>query len=171
MKTDKPDRRRFLRRGVSGIAAASVAGVVALPRSAKGQRMRPSKKVILKPGQKLSPDAIFSPGIQYGRLLFVSGQGAHDPKTGKVEDVPFPAQARQCLENVKAVLEAADSSLDQVLKCTVFLTDIANYKPFNDVYHTFFTTEPPARSCVGVKELPGNSPVEVECFAYVARTG
>jgi len=171
MKTEKPDRRKFLRRGLGGIAAASAAGVVALPRPAKAQRMRPTKKVVLKPGQKLSPDAIFSPGIQFGRLLFVSGQGAHDPKTGKVEDVPFPEQARQCMENVKAVLEAAGSSLDQVLKCTVFLTDISNYKPFNEVYHSFFTTEPPARSCVGVKELPGNSPVEVECFAYVERMG
>jgi 2-iminobutanoate/2-iminopropanoate deaminase len=171
MKTEKPDRRKFLRRGMSGIAAASVAGVVGLPQAAKAQRMRPTKKVVLKPGQKLSPDAIFSPGIQFGRLLFVSGQGAHDPKTHKVEDVPFPQQARQCMENVKSVLEAAGSSLDQVLKCTVFLTDISNYKAFNDVYHTFFTTEPPARSCVGVKELPGDSPVEVECFAYVDRMG
>jgi 2-iminobutanoate/2-iminopropanoate deaminase len=168
MRTEKPDRRKFLRRGVSGIAAA---GVVGLPQSAKAQRMRPTKKVVLKPGQQLSPDAIFSPGIQFGRLLFVSGQGAHDPKTHKVEDVPFPQQARQCMENVKSVLEAAGSSLDQVLKCTVFLTDIANYKAFNDVYHTFFTTEPPARSCIGVKELPGDSPVEVECFAYVDRMG
>ena len=171
MKTEKSDRRKFLGRGVSGIAAASVAGIVALPQAAKAQRMRPTKKVVLKPGQKLSPEAIFSPGIQFGRLLFVSGQGAHNPKTGKVEDVPFPEQARQCMENVKAVLEAAGSSLGQVLKCTVFLTDIANYKPFNDVYHTFFTTEPPARSCVGVKELPGNSPDLVECFAYVEQMG
>ncbi len=171
MKTEKPDRRKFLRRGLGGIAAAGAAGVVSLPRPAKAQRMRPAKKVVLKPGQKLSPDAIFSPGIQFGRLLFVSGQGAHNPKSGKVEDVPFPEQAKQCMENVKAVLEAAGSSLDRVLKCTVFLTDIANYKPFNDVYHTFFTTEPPARSCVGVKELPGSSPVEVECFAFVERMG
>lgn len=169
MKMEKPDRRKFLRRGLGGIAAAGAVGAVALPHSAKAQRMRPTKKAILKPGQKPSPDAIFSPGIQFGRLLFVSGQGAHNPKTGKVEDVPFPEQARQCLENVKTVLDAAGSSLDKALKCTVFLTDIAHYKPMNEVYHTFFTTDPPARSTVAVKELPGDSPIEIECIAYVDR--
>jgi 2-iminobutanoate/2-iminopropanoate deaminase len=167
MSKAKPDRRNFLRLG--GIAAAG-AGAVALPASAQAPRMRmapPGKKVILRPGQQPSPTAILSPAIQFGRLLFVSGQGAHDPKTHKVEPGPFSTQVRQCLENVKAVLEAGGSSLDKVLKCLVFLTDISKFQEMNEVYHTFFPTDPPARSTVAVKELPGESPIEIECIAYV----
>ena len=164
MSKSKPDRRNFLRLG--GVAAAG-AGAVALPVAAKAQMMRPKKKVILRPGEKQSPTAILSPGIQFGRLLFVSGQGAHDPKTHKVEQAPFSNQVRQCLENVKTVLEAGGSSLDRVLKCLVFLTDISKFQEMNEVYHTFFPTEPPARSTVAVKELPGESPIEIECIASV----
>ena len=81
MGTTKPDRRNFLRRGLSGVAAAGVAGAIALPASAQAprMRMRPGKKVIYKPGEEPSPTRILSSGIQFGRLLFVSGQGAHDP--------------------------------------------------------------------------------------------
>jgi len=164
MSKSKPDRRNFLRLG--GLAAAGV-GAVALPVAAKAQMMRPKKKVILRPGEKQSPTAILSPGIQFGHLLFVSGQGAHDPKTHKVEQGPFSSQVRQCLENVKTVLEAGGSSLDRVLKCLVFLTDISKFQEMNEVYHTFFPTEPPARSTVAVKDLPGESPIEIECIASV----
>jgi 2-iminobutanoate/2-iminopropanoate deaminase len=171
MKTQKPDRRNFLRRGLGGMALAGAAGAaVVLPSSARGQRMRPGKKVIVRPGESLSPNAVFSPGIQFGRLLFVSGQGAHDPKTHQVVEGPFSNQVRQCLENLRTVLEAAGSSLDQVLKCTVFLKDIGDYKDLNETYHKFFPTNPPARSTVAVKDLPGDSPVEIECFAYAEMT-
>lgn len=162
----KSDRRSFLRGGAAGMAAA---GTLALPAAARAQRMRPTKKAIRRPGETGPPRLPFSPGIQFGRLLFVSGQGAHNPKSGKVEDVPFPEQVRQCLENVKTVLEAAGSSLDHVLKCTVFLHDINNYSPMNEVYGKFFTKDPPARSTVAVRDIPGNSPVEIECIAYVDR--
>jgi len=169
-KTQEPNRRRFLRGSITGLVAAGASSAV-LPVAAEAQRMRPTKKVIRKPGEAAVSALPFSSGIQFGRLLFVSGQGAHNPKTGKVEQVPFPEQARQCLENVKTVLEAAGSSLDKALKCTVFLTDIAHYKAMNEVYRTFFTTDPPARSTVGVKELPGESPIEIECLAYVEPGG
>ena len=164
MSKPKSDRRNFLRMG--GIAAAG-AGAVALPVAAKAQMMRPSKKVVLRPGEQQSPRTILSSGIQFGHLLFVSGQGAHDPKTHKVEQGPFSNQVRQCLENVKTVLEAGGSSLDRVLKCLVFLTDISKFQEMNEVYHTFFPTEPPARSTVAVKDLPGESPIEIECIASV----
>jgi 2-iminobutanoate/2-iminopropanoate deaminase len=74
---------------------------------------------------------------------------------------------KQCLENIKTVLEGAGSSLDRVLKCTVFLTDISKWGEMNVVYHQYFPTDPPARSTVAVKDLPGDSPVEIECIAYV----
>ena len=163
MKSPRNDRRKFLR---SGLAAAAIAapGALARPASAKSPR---TKKAIYRKGEKPSPDTIFSPGIQFGDLLFVSGAGAHDPVTHKVVEGPFQNQVKQCLENIKTVLEAAGSSMDRVLKCTVFLTDISKWGEMNVVYHQYFPTEPPARSTVAVKDLPGDSPVEIECIAYV----
>ncbi len=166
MSISKPDRRRFLRHTLGGAATAGAASVV-LPRSARAQKGSLRKKIITRKGEPPSPSALLSPGIQFGNLLFVSGAGAHDPKTHKVVEGPFPNQVRQCLDNIKAVLEAAGSSLDRVLKCNVFLTDIANFQAMNEVYHTFFSTDAPARSTVAVKDLPGDSPVEIECIAYV----
>lgn len=165
MPMRKHDRRRFLSRTLSGAATAGATALV-LP-AAAAAKGKTRKKVITRPGEPLTPASMFSPGIQFGDLLFVSGAGAHDPKTHKVVAGPIQNQVRQCLENIKTVLEAAGSSLDQVLKCTVFLTDIANFSAMNEVYHTFFPTNPPARSTIAVKDLPGESPVEIECFAYV----
>ncbi len=166
MSVQKAVRRDFLRRGFGGIAAGA-ASVSILPKPAWAKQPKPVKKVIYKAGEKPSADSILSSGIQLGNLLFVSGQGAHDPETHQVVKGPFPEQVRRCLENIKMVLEAAGSSLDRVLKCNVFLTDITNFQAMNVVYHTFFATDPPARSTVAVKDLPGESPVEIECIASV----
>jgi 2-iminobutanoate/2-iminopropanoate deaminase len=167
MSTKETDRRRFLGGSLGAAAAATAAGGFALPALGKAPKEAAGKKVIYKPGEKPSPATILSSGIQFGKLLFVSGQGAHDPETHKVVEGPFPNQVRRCLDNVKMVLEAAGSSLDRVLKCTVFLTDIANFRAMNEVYHTYFTHDPPARSTMAVRDLPGESPVEIECIAYV----
>lgn len=161
----KVNRRKFLGQAVSGTAATTIA--LSRVGSAKPPKQKVRKKVIYKAGEKPSSNRVLSSGIQFGQLLFVSGQGAHDPETRKVVEGPFANQVRRCLENVKMVLEAAGSSLDRVLKCTVFLTDIANFQTMNEVYRTFFPTDPPARSTVAVKELPGESPIEIECIAYV----
>jgi 2-iminobutanoate/2-iminopropanoate deaminase len=166
MKTERRDRRTFLHRGLAGIGAAT-AGAAALPEPSSAQRIPHSKQVVRGPGVQPLAGLPFSPAIQFGHLLFVSGQTAHEPKSGKLEDKPFPELVRQCLENVKAVLAAAGSSLDRVLKCTVFLTDMANFQAMNEVYRTYFPNDPPARSTVAVKELPGNTPIEIECIAAV----
>jgi 2-iminobutanoate/2-iminopropanoate deaminase len=165
MKTRKSDRRSFLGKTLGGTAVVTAAALP-LPASAKGTKTK-GKKVIYRPGQKPSKDAIFSSGIQYGNLLFVSGAGAHDPATGKVVEGSFQDQVRRCLDNLKIVLEAAGSSPGKVLKCTVFLTDISKWGEMNAVFHEFFPTDPPARSTIAVKDLPGDSPVEIECYAYV----
>jgi 2-iminobutanoate/2-iminopropanoate deaminase len=167
MNARKPDRRRFLNRTIPATAVAAAAGAISPVAFAAPPQEKSRKKVIYKAGEKPNPTAILSSGIQFGQLLFVSGQGAHDPETHKVVEGPFPNQVRRCLENVKTVVEAAGSSLDRVLKCTVFLTDIANFQAMNEVYHSFFPKEPPARSTMAVKDLPGDSPVEIECYAYV----
>jgi 2-iminobutanoate/2-iminopropanoate deaminase len=163
MKSPKINRRGLLRNGIAA-AAIAVPGALARPASAKSRKI---KKAIYRKGEKPSPEAIFSPGIQFGDLLFVSGAGAHDPTTHKVVEGPIQNQVKQCLENIKAVLEGAGSSLDRVLKCTVFLIDISKWGEMNVVYHQYFPTDPPARSTVAVKDLPGDSPVEIECIAYV----
>ena len=166
MNVEKGVRRNFLRRSLGAIAVAGGVGAVFVPGRAAAKQVKPKKRVVALPGEKPSPSALFSPGIQLGTLLFVSGQGARDPKTGKFPEGPFGDQVKQCLDNLKAVLEAAGSSLDRVLKCTVFLTDIANFQAMNEVYHTYFPVDPPTRTTVAVKDLPGNSPVEIECIAY-----
>ena len=157
------NRRRFLKGSAAGAAAVTSAAVVT-PVSAASKR---GKKVITRPGQAMTPASILSPGIQFGNLLFVSGAGAHDPTTHKVVAGPIQNQVRQCLENLKAVVEAAGSSMDKVLKCNVFLVDIKDFQAMNEVYRTYFPTNPPARSTVAVKDLPGESPVEIELIAYV----
>jgi 2-iminobutanoate/2-iminopropanoate deaminase len=166
MRTSRLDRRRFLSRAAAS-AAVTGAATLAVPPALPAGKGKAAKKVIYKPGEPPSPETILSSAIQFGNLVFVSGAGAQDPKTHKVVEGPFPNQVRQCLENVKSVVEAAGSSMDRVLKCLVFLTDIANFQAMNQVYHTYFPTNPPARSTVAVKDLPGDSPIEIECIAYI----
>lgn len=167
MTREETGRRKFLRHGLTRVGAASAAGAIPMLALAEAPDSRTGKLVVRRSGEKPSPTAVLSPGIRTGNLLFVSGQGAHDPKTHKVVPGPFPNQVRQCLDNLKTVLEAGSSSLDRVVKCTVFLTDIANFEAMNKVYHEFFPADPPARSTMAVKDLPGESPVEIECIAYI----
>ena len=113
-----------------------------------------------------APGAIgpYSQATKAGSMLFVSGQLALDPATGVMpEDVA--AQTRQSLKNVQAVLEAAGSSLDKVLKTTVFLNDMGNFAAMNEVYASFFPGEAPARSAVEVARLPKDALVEIEALA------
>lgn len=164
-KAAKSGRRKFLTRGLGAAATVAGAGAVALPGAAKPARLE--KKVIYKKDEKPSKDAIFSSALQYGNLLFVSGAGAQDPVTHKIMEGSFQDQVRRCLENIKQVLDAAGSSPDKVLKCTVFLKDIKLWGEMNVVYHQFFPTEPPARSTVAVADLAGGTSIEIECIAYV----
>ncbi len=166
MRKGKSDRRKFLN-GALVAAGAAGATTLAAPAVLLAKKNPARKQVITRDGKPLPPDALFSPATRIGNLLFVSGQGAHDPQTHKVVEGPFPNQVRQCLDNLKAVLEAAGSSMTAVLKCTVFLTDIANFQAMNQVFHTYFTSDPPARTTVAVKDLPGDSPIEIDCFAQV----
>lgn len=113
-----------------------------------------------------APAAIgpYSQAIDAGALVFVSGQLPIDPATGSMpEDVS--EQAKQSLTNAKAVLEAAGLSLDNVVKTTVFLADMADFAAMNAVYETFFTSPFPARSAVAVKTLPKGAKVEIEVIA------
>ncbi len=113
-----------------------------------------------------APAAIcpYSQGIVAGGLVFCSGQLPIDPATGVMPET-IEAQAEQSLENVKAILEAAGTSLDNVVKTTCFLADIGDFAAFNAVYSRYFPTNAPARSAVGIAALPKGAKVEVEAIA------
>lgn len=107
----------------------------------------------------------FSQGIVDGDTIHVSGQGPVDPETGEILDVDIREQTARTLDNVAAVLEAADASLDDVVKTTVFVRDMANYDAINEVYADYFGEPYPARSAVEVADLPVDIGVEIEVQA------
>lgn len=124
----------------------------------------PVRKVI---ATENAPAAVgpYSQGIRAGDFIFTAGQLGMDPATGKLVEGGVQAQARQALANLQAVLKAAGSSLDRVVKVTVFLQDINDFKAVNEVYAQFFTKDPPARSAVQVAALPLGGLVEIEAVA------
>ena len=99
-----------------------------------------------------------------GGLVFTSGQIPVNPQTGIIEATNIKGQTEQVCKNVKALLEAAGSSLDKVVKTVCFLADIADFADFNEVYSEYFTSCP-ARSCVAVKDIPKGCLVEIETIA------
>lgn len=114
-----------------------------------------------------SPVGPYSPGMTFERLVFVSGQGGVDPKTGTLAP-DVEAQTEQCLRNVQAILEAAGSGLPHVLRCGVFLVDMREFAKMNGVYARMFGDHRPARTTVEVARLPGAGlRVEIDAVAYV----
>ena len=121
-----------------------------------------AKEVITVPNRPKTP---YSPGIKAGDYIFVSGQvGLVDDKGRELKGVE--AQARQCLENVKQVLEAAGSSLSDVVKVTVFLAKADDFDKMNEVYQSYFTKDLPARSTAITGLAKPAMEVEIECIAY-----
>ena len=114
-----------------------------------------------------APAAIgpYSQGMTLGNLVFTSGQIPVDPATGAAAGTTIEAQAEQSCKNVGAVLEAAGSSFEKVIKTTCFLADMGDFPVFNSVYEKFFVSSP-ARSCVAVKALPKGVLCEIEAIAY-----
>ncbi|HKR23152.1 MAG TPA: RidA family protein [Pyrinomonadaceae bacterium] len=109
----------------------------------------------------------YSQAIKVGEFVFTSGQVAIDPATGEFIGGGIVEQTERVLKNVAAVLEAAGSSLDQVVKTLVFLADMNDFAAMNEVYGKFFTGAPPARSTVQAARLPKDARVEIEAVALV----
>ena len=107
----------------------------------------------------------YSQAVRAGDFVFAAGQVAIDPAAGKLIEGDVAAQTRQVLTNLSAVLEAAGSSLDSVVKTTVFLKDMGEFRAMNAVYAEFFPSDPPARSTVEVAALPLGALVEIEVIA------
>jgi len=118
--------------------------------------------------QTVGQGKVFSRATIIGDLVFVSGIGPHDPKTGKQVEGGIREQTKTVMELMKAALEEVGSSLDNVLKCTVYLTDMNNYAELNEVYSSYFKAAP-ARTCVQVSKLPRpdeNCMVEIDAISY-----
>ena len=115
----------------------------------------------------LAPAAIgpYSQAVEAGNTLYVSGQLPINPATGLFAEGGIKELTAQSLTNMKAILEAAGMSFDNVVKTTVFLADMADFADMNEVYAQFFAAPFPARSAVAVKTLPKGARVEIECIA------
>lgn len=110
----------------------------------------------------------YSQGIKAGKFVFTSGQLPAKPTSELItEDVA--AATRQCLENVRAVFQAAGVKMKDVIKVTIFLSDMADFATVNSVYEEYFPEPPPARSCVQVAALPKGAPIEIEAIAWVEK--
>ncbi len=104
----------------------------------------------------------------FERLVFVSGQGATDPATGELAGADAAAQTEQCLKNLEAILKAAGSGLQHVLRCGVFLIDMNEFQQMNAAYSRVFGEHRPARTTIQAAGLPGDGlRVEIDCIAYV----
>jgi 2-iminobutanoate/2-iminopropanoate deaminase len=116
-----------------------------------------------------APKAIgpYSQAIQVGNFIFTSGQIPIDPSTGTIVDGGIKAQARQSLQNIKAIMEESGIEMKNIIKTTVFLSDMNDFAEMNEVYAEFFTEPYPARSAVAVKTLPKGALVEIEVVAGI----
>ena len=149
----KTHRRRFL---TKGMAAAAVAGAAAAPLAAQS---KPERKVHWR-GDKKPDNPLFSGLVTYGNLVFVSGKGAHF-------DGDIKAHTDHVLNTIEAELKRAGTSMDNCLKCSVFLHDLNDYDAMNEVFRGRFGENPPVRTTVATYGgVPGNSLVEIDVIAF-----
>lgn len=114
-----------------------------------------------------APAAIgpYSQAIKINGLVYTSGQVPVNPETKKIDSDDIETQAKQVMKNLEAVLNAANTDLSKVVKSTIFLKDLNDFGKVNEIYGSFFKTEPPARSCVQVAKLPLDCKIEIEVIA------
>jgi 2-iminobutanoate/2-iminopropanoate deaminase len=145
------NRRRLLKTAVAGLAAAGAAQA----------QTGPTKKVHYMNGKKPEKMQMFSGAVSYGNLLFIAGKGAHVPGD-------ITVHTNIVLDELKKELENAGSSMDKVLKVSVFLNDLKDYDEMNKVYKGRFGDNPPVRTTVApAGGIPGNSLVEMDVIAYI----
>ena len=121
------------------------------------------------PKTENAPKALgpYSQAVKVGNLVFVSGQVPIDPATGELVEGGAPDQAEQCLKNIRAILEAAGMTMANIVRATVYLTDLNNFGAVNEVYAGFFAGDYPARVCVEVSGLPKEALVEIDAIASI----
>ena len=118
---------------------------------------------------KDAPDAIgsYSQAVKVGNMVYLSGQIAIDPKTQKFVGGDIETQTKQALDNLVAVLKAAGSSIDGVVKTTIYLINMDDFAKVNEIYASYFSSSKPARATVAVKELPMGAKIEIDAIAVV----
>jgi enamine deaminase RidA (YjgF/YER057c/UK114 family) len=147
------NRRKFIGRGVAAAAA-----VTAVASTAKAQE-KTTKRVIYRNGKKPDKPPLFNGTVAYGNLIFIAGVGYHEAGDIKVH-------TEHVLDSIKSQLESVGSSMDKVLKCSVFLNDLKDYAGMNEVYQGKFGPEPPVRTTIAAAGgIPGNSLVEIDVIA------
>ena len=116
-----------------------------------------------------APKAIgpYSPAIKVGNLVFISGQLPIDPATGEIVGDDIEVQTKKSLENLKAVLKPYSIDFENIVKVTIFLTNMDDFSIVNKIYSNYFKEEFPARSCVEVARLPKGAKIEIECIAII----
>lgn len=122
------------------------------------------KRIIISEDAPL-PVGPYSQAIKTGDLVFVSGQIPINPKTGEILRGSIADQTRQILTNIDAILQVADSSVNKIVKVSVFLVNLDQFEEVNTVFAEFFSNEAPARETVGVSRLPKNVDIEISCIA------
>lgn len=137
------------------------AGLLGSPAAGAGDRAADVEYYPVDPGMSLP----FSDAVRVGNMLYLSGQVGNLPGTAQLAEGGIQGETRQTMENIKASLEKHGSAMDEVVKCTVFLADIAEWGAMNEVYITYFPQDPPARSALGASGLALGARVEIECFA------
>lgn len=125
-------------------------------------------KEIITAANAPQPIGPYSAGVRAGNFIFTAGQIGINPQTGEIVSGGVEAETRQVMENIRNILEGAGSSLEAIVKTTVFLRDMNDFTLMNAVYSEFFSAEPPARTTVQVAGLPKGVAVEIEALAVVA---
>ena len=127
--------------------------------------MKKIKKEIIKTQKAPSAIGPYSQAIKTGDLLFLSGQISINPETNEFIDGDIEIQTEQVLKNIKAILEAGGSSLEDVVKATIYLQDIKDFASVNKIYSKYFENSLPARACIEVSNLPKNAKLEIDAIA------
>lgn len=151
---------------LSALACAGALAVLASTSAVGAERAKPE---FLNPPEAATRGLPFSEAVRAGDLLFLSGMIGFDPATDKVVPGGIKAESRRALTLVQEALKRNGASLADVVKCTVFLADIAEWPTFNEIYTEFFKTPFPARSALAASGLARNARVEVECIAYAPK--
>ncbi len=133
------------------------------------EKRAPKPIQVIKTEKAGPPVGPYSQGIKAGGFVFVAGEKGIDPTTGKIVPGGIEAEARRTLENIKAILEAAGSSMDLAVQTFVFMTDLSDFPKMNAIYAEYFKANPPGRTTVEVKGLPAAAHVEITVTALASR--
>lgn len=126
----------------------------------------PSKKTRIFTKNAPAPVGPYSQAIRAGDFLFVAGQVPVNPETGEFVTESITLQTQQCMENIKAILSAAGSDLADIVRTTIYLTNMHDFGVVNDTYSNYFDLDPPARTTIGVATLPKGVALEIDVIAY-----